>query len=290
MAHENPMLTDAKGFHFSASMEFLLHVIQQLSMARNLATVQTLVRNAARRLTGCDGSTFVLRDGDKCHYVDEDAIAPLWKGQRFPMENCVSGWCMRNRAPAVVTDVMTDDRIPRMLYQHTFIKSMLMVPIRTCAPIGAIGNYWAHPHVPTLEEIQLLQALADAVSVTLENIQVYGELEQRVQERTRELQNALEQIHTLSITDELTGLYNRRGFRLLADKLIRRAARGGEPFNLVYLDLDGLKRINDTQGHGIGDSMISAAAGILRQTFRESDILARIGGDEFCVLALGQPE
>ncbi|HVL01726.1 MAG TPA: sensor domain-containing diguanylate cyclase [Dongiaceae bacterium] len=290
MANESPVHTDPQGFHFSASMEFLLHVIQQLSLARNLSTVQTLVRNAARRLTGCDGSTFVLRDGDFCHYVDEDAIAPLWKGQRFPMERCVSGWCMQHRVPAVVADVATDERIPEGLYQNTFIKSMVMAPVRTHAPIGAIGNYWARPHQPLLEEIQLLQALADAVSVTLENIQMYSELEYRVQERTRELQMALQQIHALSITDELSGLYNRRGFRLLADKIIRRVVRSGDCFSLVYLDLDGLKRVNDSQGHGVGDNMISAIANVLRQTFRESDILARIGGDEFCVLALGRSE
>lgn len=290
MANESPVHTDLQGFHFSSSMEFLLHVIQQLSLARNLSTVQTLVRSAARRLTGCDGATFVLRDGDYCHYLDEDAIAPLWKGQRFPLDQCVSGWCMQNRAQAVIPDVSKDERIPYGIYQHTFIKSMVMVPVRAHAPVGAIGNYWARLHQPRREEVQLLQALADAVSVTLENIQMYAELEQRVQERTSELQRALQQIHTLSITDELTGLYNRRGFRLLADKTIRRALRGGERFSLVYLDLDGLKLINDSQGHGVGDSMISAIAGVLRQTFRESDILARIGGDEFCVLALGHTE
>ena len=290
MAKGSPVHRDLKGFHFSSSMEYLLQVIQQLSLARNLSTVQTLVRSAARRLTGCDGATFVLRDGDQCHYLDEDAIAPLWKGQRVPMNCCVSGWCMQHGTQVVIPDVSTDARIPQDFYQNTFIKSMMMVPVRTHAPIGAIGNYWARPHQPLPEEIQLLQALADAVSVTLENIQVYDELEQRVQERTAELQQALQQIHLLSITDELTGLYNRRGFRLLADKAIRRALRGRERFSLVYLDLDGLKQINDSQGHGAGDGMISAIAGVLRQTFRESDILARIGGDEFCVLALGHTE
>jgi hypothetical protein len=61
----------------------LVEVVQRLSLARDIPTIQDIVRRAARQLTGADGATFVLRDGDRCYYADEDAIAPLWKGQRF---------------------------------------------------------------------------------------------------------------------------------------------------------------------------------------------------------------
>src|SRR4029453_17950738 len=80
----------------------LVEVIQHLSLARNLATGQEIVRRSARQLTGADGATCVLRDGDKCHYADEDAITPLWKGQRFPMSAGISGWEMLHRQPAVI--------------------------------------------------------------------------------------------------------------------------------------------------------------------------------------------
>src|ERR1041385_5427766 len=66
-------------------MERLVSVVQELSLARDLDRIMAIVRRAARELTGADGATFVLRDGDLCHYADEDAIAPLWKGRRFPM-------------------------------------------------------------------------------------------------------------------------------------------------------------------------------------------------------------
>lgn len=267
-------------------MHCLLQAVQDLSLARDLATVQDIVRHAARQLTGCDGATFVLRDGGHCHYADEDAITPLWKGKRFPLETCISGWTMLNRQAVVIADIYADPRIPHEAYRPTFVKSLVMVPIRTRDPIGAIGNYWAEQRQPTANEVQLLQALADSTSVTLENVQLYQGLEARVQERTQQLQQAYDRIHHLSLTDELTGLYNRRGFRLLGEQALRHAVRYGSDCTVMFVDLDGLKRINDELGHEAGDAMITHIARILRETFRESDIIGRMGGDEFCILAL----
>ena len=149
-----------------------------------------IVRHTARELTGADGATFVLRDGEFCHYADEEAIAPLWKGQRFPLKTCISGWAMLNRQPVVIEDIYKDSRIPADAYRPTFVKSLAMVPIRAAEPIGAIGNYWATKRQPTAEEVELLQALANTTAVVMENVQVYKELEQRVKDRTSELHPA----------------------------------------------------------------------------------------------------
>src|SRR5580704_3850424 len=70
------------------AMEHLLVAVQKLSLARNLYDITAIVRHAARELTGADGASFVLRDNGFCYYADEEAIAPLWKGKRFPMETC----------------------------------------------------------------------------------------------------------------------------------------------------------------------------------------------------------
>ncbi len=174
------------------TMKCLVSAVQEMSLARNLESVMRIVRTAARRLTGADGATFVLRDDNMCYYADEDAIAPLWKGQRFPMDICISGWAMLNRKPAIIIDIYEDDRIPIDAYRPTFVKSLVMVPVRSIDPIAAIGNYWAHKHVPSEEEVSLLQSLADITAVNLENVQVYNELEQRVKERTQELIDSLE--------------------------------------------------------------------------------------------------
>ena len=93
----------------------------------------------------------------------------------------------------------------------------------------------------------------------------------------------------LSTRDELTGLYNRRGFFMAAEPLARLAERAGRTFAVFYADLDGLKDINDSYGHQAGDEAIRDAAWILSQTFRSVDIVSRLGGDEFAVLAADAP-
>jgi diguanylate cyclase (GGDEF)-like protein len=94
-----------------------------------------------------------------------------------------------------------------------------------------------------------------------------------------------EEIRSLSLTDELTGLYNRRGFNLLAEQQIKLAHRLKGTLLLFFGDLDYLKAINDTWGHAHGDLALKELSAILKHTFRESDIVARIGGDEFVILA-----
>lgn len=173
-----------------AAMSRLVAAIQELSHARTVERVREIVRHAARELTGADGATFVLREQGQCHYVDEDAIAPLWKGQRFPLNQCISGWSMLHGEPVVIPDIFADDRIPHAVYRQTFVRSLVMVPIRPANPVGAIGTYWSVQRTATAAEVELLQALANTTSVALENVAVYAELESRVRERTRQLELA----------------------------------------------------------------------------------------------------
>ncbi len=91
----------------------------------------------------------------------------------------------------------------------------------------------------------------------------------------------------MAITDELTGLSNRRGFETLSGQALAMCRRAGEPASLVMIDMDGFKQINDRFGHDEGDQALKAFAGLLLETFRDSDVVARIGGDEFCVLLTG---
>jgi len=179
LQHVEPSIEQAAPTSYVLGMKHLVSVTQRLSLARNLETVMAIVRRAVRDLTGADGATFVLRDGEHCYYADEDAIAPLWKGQRFGLGACVSGWTMLHRQPAVIENVYTDPRVPHDAYRPTFVKSLVMTPIRTVAPIGAIGAYWANSHVATEEEIELLQALADSASIAIEAVEAFSTLEQR---------------------------------------------------------------------------------------------------------------
>jgi diguanylate cyclase (GGDEF)-like protein/PAS domain S-box-containing protein len=99
-----------------------------------------------------------------------------------------------------------------------------------------------------------------------------------------------EELQALTLLDDLTGLYNRRGFMNLAEQQLKIADRMKQELLLIFFDLDGMKRINDTYGHQEGDQALNQAAQILRETFRESDIVGRYGGDEFAVLVLESDE
>ena len=168
----------------------LVAVVQELSLARELETIMRIVRLAARELSGANGASFILRDGDCCYYADESAIAPLWKGRMFPMSTCISGWVMLHGEAVAIEDIYQDSRIPADVYAPTFVKSLAMVPIRRRAPIGAIGTYWSSRHRIGASELTLLQALADSTAVAMENLAIYAELETRVRQRTIELESA----------------------------------------------------------------------------------------------------
>lgn len=244
----------------------LLGAVQELSLARCVEDVQRVVRVAARELAGADGATFVLRDGDRCFYVDEYAIAPLWKGQKFPLEACISGWAMLNRQSVAIEDIYADERIPHDAYRPTFVKSLVMVPIRRVDPLGAIGLYWASQHRATEKEIGLAQALADSTAVAMEHVRVLGELKEAA---------------ALAETDPLTGLPNRRAW----DEVLASAIGSGiRRLCVAAIDIDHFKDCNDSEGHQAGDKLLQDAASAWRQTLRSGDIVARCGGDEFAVL------
>ena len=257
--------TEAAPSPASDSLQLLLDTVGALSLARGLDEVQKIVRRTARRLVSADGATFVLRDLDQCFYADEDAISPLWKGQRFPLEACISGWSMLNRSAVVIEDIYRDERIPQDAYQPTFVKSLVMVPIRTADPLGAIGMYWATPHAATDEEVRLAQALADSTAVALAHVRVLAELAQTVQ---------------MSETDALTAVPNRRAW----DRALGLSLAPGRRVVMGLIDLDHFKAFNDTHGHQAGDRQLRQAADAWGSALRSQDLVARYGGEEFAIL------
>jgi GAF domain-containing protein len=127
-----------------------------------------VVRSAARNVISADGVTFVLRDGSHCHYVEEDAIGPLWKGMKFPMTSCISGWAMMNRQTAVVPDIFADERIPHEVYRKTFVRSLVMAPVGLDTPVAAIGAYWRDKPVISPREVAAVETLAAMVGEAMQ--------------------------------------------------------------------------------------------------------------------------
>jgi hypothetical protein len=184
--------------HLNQRLRFLIEAIKELASMHTLEEVQSLVARSARRLCAADGATFVLRDGDQCHYADEDAIAPLWKGKRFPLAKCISGWVMLNKTPALIPDITSDPRIPQEAYRPTFVRSLAMLPVHVDDPFAAVGIYWKAPHAASEGEVQLLQILADAAARAVENVRLLADLDRRVQQRTAQLEASNRELEAFS--------------------------------------------------------------------------------------------
>jgi diguanylate cyclase (GGDEF)-like protein len=148
---------------------------------------------------------------------------------------------------------------------------------RDLKSIGASGNPSMRVHVTGKDELSLMK---DEINGMLEALE-------RSEKALRKSEEAL---LALSLRDELTGLYNRRGFLTLAEQQLKVATRARKGLLMIFVDLDGMKDINDALGHRQGDSALVDTARILKKTFRESDIIARYGGDEFIILSLETPE
>ncbi|MFN2398605.1 MAG: diguanylate cyclase [Gemmatimonadaceae bacterium] len=148
------------------------------------------------------------------------------------------------------------------------------------------------PDVPIIvitapgDEALAMLALKEGAQDSLDRKQVTGNLLVRSIRYAIERHQLQVALRAMSLIDDLTGLYNRRGFLTLAKQQLKVADRMKKRVSQIFVDLDGLKAINDAQGHRAGDHALIEAADILKETFRDSDIIARIGGDEFVVLAM----
>lgn len=160
----------------------LVNAIERLASAGEIEDVVEVVRSTARRLIGSDGIAVILREGDACHYVEEDAVGPLWKGRNFPLSSCISGWAMLHRQTVVIADIRLDERIPQDLYRETFVRSLVMAPVRSEDPIGAIGAYWSQVYEPISDEVETLETLTRATATAMENVRLVKALSRALEE------------------------------------------------------------------------------------------------------------
>ncbi len=116
------------------------------------------------------------------------------------------------------------------------------------------------------------------------NITERKQAEERLQEQSKQLADQAQTLEKLASLDELTGLYNRRGLTTAGAQMLYNARLTGRPLGVLFIDLDGLKDINDRFGHGAGDHALRATSAILGEQTRPTDVAARVGGDEFCLI------
>ncbi|MFD1788933.1 GAF domain-containing protein [Sphingomonas floccifaciens] len=124
--------------------------------------------STARAAIGCDGVTLVRRDADSVEYLTEDAISPLWRGQRFPIRICLSGQALLARSTIVIPDIALDKRVPLNAYLATFVRSMAVVPIGHDDPQLALGAYWKAVQPIEPLTIERMIRLADATAAIID--------------------------------------------------------------------------------------------------------------------------
>ncbi|HKB71400.1 MAG TPA: CHASE3 domain-containing protein, partial [Thermoanaerobaculia bacterium] len=202
-----------------------------------------------------------------------DAVEPLIVSKIARMQRTVDLW-KRGSMDAAVAEVKSGVGRELMAEIRRRLHSMQREEERLAAQRAAAELRGAR----RTERFIVLTAILAAGFVSVAGVLIRRDLLGR--------RRAEEALRDLSMVDELTGLYNRRGFLIHAEDRVKFAARLGTREVLVFADVDGLKSINDTFGHFVGDEAITAAAGLLRSSFRDTDVVARIGGDEFVVLAL----
>lgn len=142
----------------------------------SVSELATELCSAGQKLLDAAGATFVLSEGEEVYYAEEVAEGRLWKGQRFPVTACISGWAIKNRTPAVVENVFEDSRVPQEAYVPTFVKSLVMMPLqRDGKVLGALGIYWNCHHKADEEELLVLNKLASAAARALAQADLFDD-------------------------------------------------------------------------------------------------------------------
>ena len=197
---------------------------------------------------------------DKCQVKDKNIVFEKLRG--------LWGWVLDNRKPLLTNAPSDDPRSsgipPGHLPIHRFLSAPALIGERLVGLIALANSDRRY----TERDLEMVTRLSSFYAVALHR--------KRIEEELR----------NMSIRDELTGLYNRRGFFVLAQQQFKLASRRKKGLLLVVADVDGLKKINDTCGHEEGDRALRDTANILQETFRDSDIVGRIGGDEFAIVVI----
>ena len=183
-----------------------------------------------------------------------------------PAVHAVATWVMAQREEFAAADLRSDARV-----QDPAIGTVLAFPLSSRG--RCIGALIALEREPSAHEPRLVPSMRRALRILLEPA-------------ATALDNAvrLKRMEALSVTDDLTGVYNSRYLKLVLRRETKRASRSGHPLSLLFLDLDGFKSINDTYGHMFGSRALVEAAVVFRASARETDVVSRFGGDEFALV------
>jgi signal transduction histidine kinase len=268
----------------------LLRCSRALAPLRTLDETAAVAARLARELVGADGACIVLRDGAFVQYIGENAIAPLWVGKRFPVEQCVSGWAIVHADTAVIPDIETDARIPIALYRGTFVRSLVMAPVDRDEPFAAVGAYWKARGGPSPHATALLEAFAGDLAVALANARrLVTETDARAQAESvarakdeflamlgHELRNPLAPIVTALHLIKLRGMDPFERERAIIDRQVQHVVRLVDDLLDVSRITRGVMHLRRTpiEASAIVRRALEAAAPTLAE--RDHDVAVRV--------------
>jgi diguanylate cyclase (GGDEF)-like protein len=232
--------------------------------------VMRTVTAEAIELTGAAAAVVEMPERDAMVYRAVAGTAEPYLGYRVPIGGSISGLCLTTQETLVVTDSEFDPRVDRDACRKVGARSLVVVPLlHGERAAGILKVYSPAAGAVGWNEARVLRLLAHVIGTGL----VRAELVETLAEHAH--------------TDKLTGLPNRRSWDDQLVRALARADRTGEALSVAICDVNGLKRLNDTEGHAAGDALLQGVAWSLRQAARAGDIVARLGGDEFGVLLSG---
>jgi diguanylate cyclase (GGDEF)-like protein len=241
----------------------------------HLNTILDTIMKKAKKLTGAETWTVFLVDegtGELVFERTEGRKTKETQKSRSMIGEGIAGWVAKGRMPVLVPDVSQDKRfsrkIDRALNLKHKIKSIICVPFKSCGkPLGVIEVFnKTSGESFTRENFNQLITLIDQSSIFIERALLYQKVEE------------------LSITDDLTKLFNTRYLNRSIDMEIQRAVRYGASVSLIFMDIDDFKKVNDGHGHLVGSKMLVEVGQLLIRNLRSIDVVVRYGGDEFVIV------
>jgi diguanylate cyclase (GGDEF)-like protein/putative nucleotidyltransferase with HDIG domain len=249
----------------------LFELSQDLGASLSLGETLSVFSVKLRHAMSYDAIAIYVKHGDELvpEYVNGDNFR-LFASLRIPMGQGLSGWVAQNLKPILNGNPSVEPGYLNDASKYSTLTSALAVPLEGLhGVVGVVALYHAEKDFFTSDHLRILLAVSSKMAMAIENALKY------------------EQAESSAVTDYLTGLPNARSLFLQLDREMARCKRDGTSLTVMVSDMDGFKQINDRFGHLEGNRVLRQFANALKETSREYDYVARMGGDEFVVIAPG---
>src|ERR1700741_759628 len=251
----------------------LFELSQDLGASLSLGETLSVFSVKLKRLVPYDAiAIYIRRDKELIpEHVNGDNFR-LFSSLRIPLGQGLSGWVAQNRKPIINGNPSVEPGYLNDPTKFSTLRSALALPLEGLGGVvGVLALYQSEPDAFTSDHLRILLAVTSKMALAIENALKY------------------QQAENSATTDDLTGLPNARSLFLQLDREVARCKRDSSSLTVMVCDMDGFKQINDRFGHLEGNRVLRLFADVLKQTCREYDYVARMGGDEFVVIAPGLP-